>query len=122
MPEQIAKLRNSGPSVADGLYPEYVPLKNPFAMTARLIFLCAGLSAVSLVGCGGGGSKGDFTLEVAPATLTVVPGGPAQTFTVGASPLNGFKGSVALTVGSLPAGVTATPMTLTITPGALMQV
>ncbi|WP_263353562.1 aryl-sulfate sulfotransferase [Acidicapsa acidisoli] len=121
MPEQIAKMSNWGPSVADGIYPQRDPLKHQFGMTTRLIFLCAGLSAASLVGCGGG-SKGDFTLEVAPATITVVPGGPAQTFTVGASPVNGFKGSVALTVGSLPTGVTASPTSLTITPGTLMQV
>ena len=85
------------------------------------VLLLASWAVTVLAGCGGG-SKGDFTLEVAPATITVVPGGAAQTLTVGATPVNGFKGSVAVTVGTLPAGVTATPATLTLTPGSFGQI
>ena len=74
----------------------------------------------ALFGCGGGSidsstSKGDFAVEVAPSTVNVVPGGPGQTLTVATSPTDGFGGAVSVTIGSLPAGVTATPSSLSLT-------
>ena len=36
--------------------------------------------------------------------------------------MNGFTGNVSVAVGSLPSGVTATPMTLSMAPGALQQI
>ncbi|HLQ50562.1 MAG TPA: hypothetical protein VK129_03635, partial [Terriglobales bacterium] len=48
----------------------------------------------------------DFSLTASPSSQTVTAGsGTSYTVTVGA--LNGFSGSVALSTGSLPAGVTA---------------
>jgi len=48
----------------------------------------------------------DFTLSASPSSQTVTAGGgTSYTVTVGA--INGFAGSVALSTGSLPAGVTA---------------
>ncbi len=53
------------------------------------------------------GSAPDFSLAAAPASQTVVSGNNAgYTATVGA--LNGFSGSVALSVSGVPAGATAT--------------
>ncbi|MEO6806559.1 MAG: aryl-sulfate sulfotransferase [Edaphobacter sp.] len=64
----------------------------------------------------------DFSLQAAPSTVTVTPGGNAQSLTLGATALNGFTGNITVQVGPLPAGVTATPATVTLTPGTLQQV
>src|SRR5580698_7102081 len=103
-------------------------------MRPKLVFWGTVLSFATLVGCGGSsgnnnsgsGSSGgggtttpaDFTLAVSPATIAVVPGGGAQTLTVAATPANGFNSSVMVTMGSLPAGVTATPANLSLAAGA----
>ncbi len=79
----------------------------------------------SLFGCAGNSTPtppSSFSLQLAPATVSVVPGGGSQSLTIGAIPSDGFTGSVSVQVGSLPAGVTATPMTLALTPGTLQQI
>jgi len=86
----------------------------------------AGVAVIAMAGCGGSSKKSttpaaDFSLAVAPSTVTVVPGGAAQTLTVGTTPTSGFTGTVSVAVGTLPAGVTATPSTLSISPGTLGQ-
>ena len=76
------------------------------------------LLACVLAGCGGGSGnstsdkKPDFSLVAAPSTVSVTPGGEAQSIAVIASAVNGFTGDVTVTVGSLPTGVTATPSSL----------
>jgi arylsulfate sulfotransferase len=100
-------------------------------MQSRITFLCAVSLLTVFAGCSSGGSpsnsaatseSGDFTLAIAPSTVTINPGGPAQTITVTASPVNGFAGNVSVAVGALPSGVTATPMTLSMAPGGLQQI
>lgn len=54
--------------------------------------------------------------------MTVVPGGTAQTLSIRGSEVNGFNKSVAITVGTLPTGVTATPAALTLSPGSQAQI
>ena len=79
----------------------------------------------SLFGCAGNTTPtppSSFSLQLAPAAVSVVPGGGSQALTIGAIPSDGFTGSVSVQVGSLPAGVTATPMTLALTPGTLQQI
>lgn len=49
----------------------------------------------------------DFMVFVLQPSLTLVPGGAADSF-IQVTPMNGFKGAVALAVSGLPAGVTAT--------------
>lgn len=84
--------------------------------------LCGGLA-----GCGGSStvssnvSTPNFTLQVAPSTVSIVPGG-SQAVTLVAMPTNGFSSQVSVTIGALPSGVTATPSTLSLTPGTLEQV
>jgi arylsulfate sulfotransferase len=90
-------------------------------MKPQLLFLGALLSFAALLGCGGM-NQADFSLVVAPSTITVVSGGAAQTLSVVVSEVNGIVGSVTVTVGSLPAGVTATPANLSLTPGSLGQI
>jgi arylsulfate sulfotransferase len=98
-------------------------------MHSRMSFLCAVSLLTVLTGCSGGGTSsntttgsGDFSLAIVPSSITITPGGAAQTVTIAASPVNGFTGNVSVAVGSLPTGVTATPMTLSIAPGGLQQV
>ena len=95
-------------------------------MKLQLLSLSVLLLACALIGCGGSGSKtqpstqnqSDFSLAAAPASVTVNPGGAAQTVSVISTPVNGFTGNVAVTVGSLPAGVTATPSSISVTAGS----
>ena len=93
-------------------------------MQPRSASLCA-ISLISvLAGCSGGGSTSlaDFTLAIAPSAITLTPGGPAQAIAITASSVNGFTGNVIVAVGSLPAGVTVSPMTLSMAPGSLQQI
>ncbi len=98
------------------------------------------LSVVSLLtvltGCSGGGGNStnagtttttlaapaDFTLAIVPSTITLTAGASAQAIAITASPTNGFTGNVSVAVGSLPTGVTASPMSLSLTPGSLQQI
>jgi arylsulfate sulfotransferase len=97
-------------------------------MRSRFPLLCAVSVLTILTGCGGGTSgnpatgSGDFSLAIVPSSITITPGGAAQAVTLAASPMNGFSGNVSVAVGSLPSGVTATPMTLSIAPGGLQQI
>jgi arylsulfate sulfotransferase len=87
----------------------------------QLTFLGVLISLTMLWACGSG-APGNFTLQFSPSTVTVVPGGPAQTLSVGVSGVNGLNKSVAVAIGSLPAGVTAMPTSLSLTPGMLGQI
>jgi arylsulfate sulfotransferase len=81
--------------------------------------LCVFWSSIAIAGCGGGGGNNfpDFSLVAAPSTITVTPGGAAQTVAVVVVPVHGFTGQVKVAVGSLPKGVTATPSTLSVAAG-----
>lgn len=59
---------------------------------------------------------GDFTLMVSPAALTLTASGSGQV-SVTASAVNGFSGNVSVAISGLPGGVTASPSTLSLTPG-----
>ncbi|MGC2404288.1 MAG: aryl-sulfate sulfotransferase [Acidobacteriaceae bacterium] len=107
-------------------------------MRFSIASLCTVFLLVAVAGCGGGGSStnkastagstavtsgsADFSLAIVPATVTLTAGGAPQSATITASPVNGFTGNVSVTVGSLPSGVTATPATFSIAPGALQQI
>ena len=67
-------------------------------------------------------SPADFSLVLAPSTTTIVPGGSPQTVTIEPAAVNGFSESVAVSVESLPPGITATPMTLSVAPGSQAQI
>ncbi len=73
-------------------------------------------------GTGTGTTSGDFSLTASPTALVVTAGKPGQPFAVTAAAANGFTGSVNVTLSGLPTGVTATPSTLTLTPGAAQNV
>ena len=60
----------------------------------------------------------DFSLTIATNSLSITAGsGAGATVAVTATALNGFTSSVAVTLAGLPSGVSASPSTLTLTPG-----
>ena len=59
----------------------------------------------------------DFSLAVSPAALTLTPGGAGQPVQLTETALNGFTGTASVAVSGLPAGVTANPATLSLSPG-----
>jgi hypothetical protein len=59
----------------------------------------------------------DFSLSVTPASATITSGGAGAPISVLANSLNSFSGTVSVSVSGLPAGVTATPATLSLAPG-----
>ena len=71
---------------------------------------------LGLAGCGGGGSLADFSLSASPGSVSVTAGSTGQ-LTVSAAALNGFGGTVTVAVSGLPAGVTASPSTVVLSPG-----
>lgn len=86
--------------------------------------IVAVLCVLVIAGCGGSqpSATPDFSLAVAPATVTLTNNGGAQQITVAALSQSGFEGPVQLSLSGLPAGVTASPATLVVMPGQLQQV
>jgi hypothetical protein len=64
----------------------------------------------------------DFTLTVAPGTVTAVAGGAAGQVSVRADAVNGLTGTVAVAIAGVPAGVTASPASLALTLGTAQTV
>jgi hypothetical protein len=64
-----------------------------------------------------GAPPADFSLSVMPASVTLTANGTAATVSVLATAQNGFSSSVQVAISGLPAGVTAQPSSLTLTPG-----
>lgn len=86
------------------------------ATAAVLAAWCCGCGSAHT--SGGGGNTPDFTLQTSAASVTLAPGGAAQSVTVTATTLNGFSGTVAVTFSGLPSGVTAKPSSLSLSVGA----
>jgi PQQ enzyme repeat len=87
----------------------------------QVVLVWLGALAVGLAaGCGTSSvanAKPDFSLTATGTSVSVTAGGSAQTVSVAATALNGFSGTVQVTVSGVPAGVTASPVTFTLTPG-----
>ncbi len=76
---------------------------------------CLALTA----GCGSNATLvQDFTLSVAPASVALTAGGATQQITVASTAVNGDSAQIAITISGLPAGVTASPASVGIAPGA----
>lgn len=72
-------------------------------------------------GCGifsGANRQADFSLQISAPSLTVSAGGAPQPLTITAAGLNGFNGAIHVTVAAMPAGVTATPSSFTLSAGS----
>jgi hypothetical protein len=85
------------------------------------IVLSGGLS----VGCGSvtaTKSTPDFSFSANVSSLTLTAGGSAQPVKLSATALNGFSGTINVTTSGLSSGVTASPSTLSLTPGTQQTV
>lgn len=60
-----------------------------------------------------------FLLEASPGTVKLSPGGDSEEVTIVAFPQNGFSGSIAVTAGAMPTGITMTPSTFSMAAGAV---
>jgi DNA-binding beta-propeller fold protein YncE len=77
-----------------------------------VLFLLASLAT----GCGGGSSfvqppppSPDFSIALSTNSISVAQGATSPAVTISITSLNGFTGSVQVTLGTLPAGVTSNP-------------
>ena len=105
------------------------------ASCARKVF--AALSSIHLLalvfamtGCGsgsqtssssGGAQAPDFSLTASTSSVTLAEGA-SQTVTVAASSLNGFSGTISISISGLPSGVTASPATFSVSTTASQAV
>jgi hypothetical protein len=64
----------------------------------------------------------DFSLAVTPASLSLTPGGAGKPVQLTEAALNGFTGTASVALGGLPAGITANPASLSLTPGTPQSV
>jgi len=82
-----------------------------------------------LSSCGGGSNSTtggqnpppNYILSADPTSLSVYPGG-STTITVTGQPLNGFSGTMSVSFGALPAGVTASPSAFSLSGSGSQQV
>lgn len=89
------------------------PKRHHPCIPALLILLLA-----SSYGCGGGSSAfvqpppppaPDFSVIVSSSNISLMQGGTSSPITLMVNPLNGFSGTVQVTLAGLPAGVTSSP-------------
>ncbi len=66
--------------------------------------------------------QADFSLAVTPAALSLTAGAAGQPVQLTATALNGFTATASVALSGLPAGVTANPATLSLTPGTPQSV
>lgn len=78
--------------------------------------------ALTTTAAGSPPSAADFSLTVSPTSLTIAQGSTGSAISVTATGAAGFSGPVSTSITGLPAGVTASPATLTLTPGAAQSI
>jgi hypothetical protein len=64
----------------------------------------------------------DFSLAVKPGLVAITQGQQSRPVSISAAGLNGFSGDVTVSISGLPAGVTASPSSLTISAGSSQSV
>ena len=67
-------------------------------------------------------AQADFSIAVSPQSLSLIIGGAGQPVQLTATALNGFSGTAAVAWSGLPAGVTANPASVSLTPGTPQSV
>ncbi|MFZ0584100.1 MAG: IPT/TIG domain-containing protein [Candidatus Acidiferrales bacterium] len=101
-------------------------LRRRLCSLLALLFLSVGIAS-----CGGGSGSGggqqpppplpDFSLSASPGSVSIATGSSATT-SLNAKAINGFASEVSVQVSGLPAGVTASPTPITLTPGTPLTV
>jgi hypothetical protein len=82
-----------------------------------------GWLAFAAGGCGSTASVvEDFTLTAAPGSVALTGGGATQQVTVTSTAIHGDNALIAVTIAGLPAGVTASPASVNMTPGATQTI
>lgn len=87
--------------------------------------IVAGLLCTLMAGCGSNGGGGgttppppaSFAITLSPTSVTLSQGSASQTVQVSVTAQNGFTGTVSVSIAALPTGVTASPTSLSLTPG-----
>lgn len=103
------------------------PCSYRFVTPVSSAILCC---AILLAACGGGtksdtstsSSSPDFSLSVSPASVTLQAGGSGSDVTVSAAGVNSFSAAISVSISGLPSGVTASPTSLSLTPGASKKI
>jgi hypothetical protein len=104
--------------------PTILPRQSSRALLV-ILFFC-----IAMTGCGGGGTVGggqtpppaqDFTIGVSPGSATI-PAGSSTTVSVSITALNGLSSQVTIQVAGLPSGVSASPSSFALAPGASQPV
>ncbi len=97
-----------------------------FFLMRSLGFAACVAAATLLQSCGSSSSKAastsDFSLSLTPATVTIQAGGTGSQVSVSAAAVNSFSGTVAVSLGGLPAGVTGTPSSFSLATGSSQNV
>jgi hypothetical protein len=79
-----------------------------------------GVYLLVIIGCGGnpisspggdGQTQGDFSILLSPSAITIVQG-TSQNVSIQVSSINGFVGTVQITVSDLPSGISAAPLSV----------
>ncbi len=100
--------------------------QNPISRIVNFSLLLFTLNclAFSAIGCGSHDSAGaaagtiaDFSLSTLPTTIALTAGAGSQQVSAAITAINGFSAPVSVVISGLPAGVTATPASLKLTPG-----
>jgi hypothetical protein len=85
--------------------------------------IALGCLAFTVAGCGSTVSVvEDFTLSATPASVALSAGGATQQVTVSSTAIHGDSALIAVTLSGLPAGVTASPSSVNMTPGATQTI
>lgn len=89
--------------------------------------IAGGLLCAFIVGCGSNGGSGgegttpppppSFAVTLSPTSVMLSQGGASQTVQASVMAQNGFTGTVSVSTAALPIGVTASPTSLSLTPG-----
>ena len=84
-------------------------------LTSKIVFRCVPVFLAVCTGCGGGSTPpppppvADFTLSISPGHLSVLSGNSTANISISVAGVNGFAGTVSVTLSGLPAGATTQP-------------
>jgi len=84
-------------------------------LTSRIVFRCVPVFVAVCTGCGGVSTPpppppiADFTLSISPGHLSVTSGNSTPNVSLSVAGVNGFAGTVSVTLSGLPAGATTQP-------------